>query len=114
MTDLKLLIHVPDSKRFEPALKVAKNFVMAVKDKKSFSARILVNFEGITVLNNFRIFENLFREVLDLGVEVYFCENALKGFNIPFDKVPEGGKTVPAGIVALVEWQNEGYKYVRA
>jgi intracellular sulfur oxidation DsrE/DsrF family protein len=112
--ELKLLMHVPDSKRFEPALKMAKNFVIAVKEKKSFSVRIVVNFEGITVLNDFKPFEDLFKEALNLGIEVYFCENALKGFNIPFEKVPEGGKTVPAGIVALVEWQNEGYRYVRA
>jgi len=114
MADLKLLIHVPDSKRFEPALKVVKNFVMAVKEKKTFSVRILINFEGITVLNDFKPFERLFKEISNLGINVYFCENALKGFNISLEKLPEGGKTVPAGIVALVEWQNERYRYVRA
>ena len=105
MADLKLLIYVPDSKRFEPALKVAKNFVLAMEEEKSFQVRILVNFEGITVLNDFTRFEALFREVLEKGVEVYFCENALKGFNIFFKKFPKGEKIVSGGIVALVEWQ---------
>jgi len=91
---------------------MSKNFVTALKDK--YSVRIVVNFEGITVLNDFKPYENIFKEVLSLGIEVYFCENALKGFNIPFEKIPEEGKTIPAGIVALVEWQNEGYRYVRA
>ncbi len=112
--ELKLLMHIPDSKRFEAGLKMAKNFVTSVKNINSFSVKILVNFEGITILNNFKPFESLFKEILALDIEVYFCENALKVFNIPFEKVPKGGKTVPAGIVALVEWQNEGYQYVRA
>ncbi len=113
MKELKLLLHVPDSSRFEAALKVARNFAIAMGDKP-YKIRILINFEGITVLNNFSPYEALFKEILSYGVEVYFCENAMKGFDIPKEKVPEGGKTVPAGIVALVEWQDEGFRYVRA
>lgn len=113
MKELKLLVHVPDSSRFEAALKVSRNFALAMQELP-FKARILVNFEGITVLNNFSPYEELFKEVLSYGVEVYFCENALKGFNISAEKVPQGGKTIPAGIVALVEWQDEGFRYVRA
>ncbi|BAU23736.1 hypothetical protein THC_1370 [Caldimicrobium thiodismutans] len=113
MKELKLLMHVPDSSRFEPALKVSRNFALAMGERP-YKVKILVNFEGITVLNDFTPFVELFKEVLSYGVEVYFCENALKGFNIPREKVPEGGKTVPAGIVALVEWQDEGFRYVRA
>ncbi len=113
MKELKLLIHVPDSLRFEAALKVARNFALAMQELP-FKARILVNFEGITVLNNFSPYEELFKEDLSYGIEVYFCENALKGFNIPKEMVPQGGRTVPAGIVALVEWQDEGFRYVRA
>lgn len=113
MKELKLLLHVPDSLRFEAALKVAKNFAIAMGNKPH-KVRILINFEGITVLNNFSPYEELFKEVLSFGIEVYFCENALKGFNIPKEKVPQGGKTVPAGIVALVEWQDEGFRYVRS
>ncbi|PMP61955.1 MAG: hypothetical protein C0197_05215 [Caldimicrobium thiodismutans] len=113
MDKLKLLLHVPASNRFEAALKVSRNFALAMRERP-YKVRILVNFEGITVLNNFSPYEELFKEVLSYGIEVYFCENALKGFNIPKEKVPHGGKTVPAGIVALVEWQEENYKYVRA
>ncbi len=113
MEQLKLLVHVPDSKRFEAALKVSKNFVLAMEGKP-FKARILVNFEGVTVLENFELYQKLLEENLAKGIEIYFCENALRGFNVPKEKVPKGAKTIPAGIVALVEWQEEGFKYVRA
>ncbi len=113
MKEFKLVMHIPDSLRFEAGLKQSRNFALAMEDKP-YQIRILVNFEGITVLNNFTPYEELFKEVLNYKAEVYFCANALKGFNIPPEKVPPGGKIVSAGIVALVEWQEEGFKYVRA
>ncbi len=61
MADLKLLIHVPDSKRFEPVLKITKNSVLAMEEGKNFKIRIFANFEGITVLNDFTRFEALFQ-----------------------------------------------------
>jgi len=109
---LKLLLHVPDSSRFEAALKQARNFVLAMGDKP-YQVRILVNFEGITVLNDLSPYSALLQENFSFGTEVYFCENAMKAFNISMDKVPQQAKTVPAGIVALVTWQDEGFRYVR-
>jgi intracellular sulfur oxidation DsrE/DsrF family protein len=109
---LKLLLHVPDSSRFEAALKQARNFAVAMGDKP-YQVRILVNFEGITVLNDLSPYSVLLQENFSLGIEVYFCENAMKAFNVSMDKVPQQAKTVPAGIVALVTWQDEGFRYVR-
>jgi intracellular sulfur oxidation DsrE/DsrF family protein len=110
---LKLLLHVPDSSRFEAALKQARNFALAMGDKP-YHVRILVNFEGITGLNDLSPYSALLQENFSLGIEIYFCENAMKAFNINLDKVPQQAKTVPAGIVALVTWQDEGFRYVRS
>ena len=110
---LKLLLHVPDSSRFEAALKQARNFALAMGDKP-YQVRILVNFEGVTVLNDLSPYSALLQENFSFGTEVYFCENAMKVFNVSMDKVPQQAKTVPAGIVALVTWQDEGFRYVRA
>ncbi|MFN3504865.1 MAG: DsrE family protein [Caldimicrobium sp.] len=112
MKKLNLLLHVPESVRFEAALKQGRNFALAMADKP-YEIIILVNFEGVTVLEKFATFEELFKEVIAKGAKVYFCENALKAFNIAFEKVPKDAYTVPAGIVALVEWQEEGFRYVR-
>ncbi len=113
MGELKLVMHVPESQRFEVALKVARNFVKAAKGEPH-SVRILVNAEGITILKRFQEVEELFREALNEGVTVYFCENAMRLYEIDPSLLPPGGRTVPAGIKSLVEWQNEGYRYVRA
>ncbi|QJA05611.1 hypothetical protein FVE67_01830 [Thermosulfurimonas marina] len=111
--EYRLVLHVPESQRFEVALKVARNFVKAMAGEPH-TARILVNAEGITILKRFSEVEDLYREARKEGVEVYFCENAMRAFDIPRELLPEGARTVPAGIKALVEWQNQGMAYVRA
>ncbi|MFN3568000.1 MAG: DsrE family protein [Caldimicrobium sp.] len=113
MKKLKLLLHVPESERFEAALKQARNFALAMGDKP-YEIIILVNFEGVTVIEKFSTFTDLFKEVLNFGIKIFFCENALKAFNIPLEMVPKETHTVSAGILALVEWQEEGFRYVRA
>ncbi len=112
MPDWKLLLHSPESDRFELALKLARNFIKVLTEK-DFLVRILVNAERITILKHFNEVEDLYYEAIKEGVEVYFCENAMKAFDVTPELIPEKGKTVPAGIKALVEWQNEGYRYVR-
>lgn len=113
MKKWKLLVHVPDPQRFEAGLKMSRNFVVALQGK-TCEVRIIVNFEGVKVLKEFEKYENLFREVRSLGIEVFFCETALRTLEFPTSDLPEGARTVPSGIVALVEWQNDGFKYVRA
>ncbi len=112
MAGNKLLMHVPDSSRFEPALKQGRNFAVAMGNKP-YEVRILVNFEGITVLNDLTPYQELLKEAFNYKIKIYFCENAMKAFNVSPEKVPAGTNTIPAGIVALVEWQEEGFKYVR-
>ncbi|WP_297056929.1 DsrE family protein [Thermosulfurimonas sp.] len=111
--EYRLVMHVPESARFEVALKVARNFVKAMGGEPH-EVRILVNAEGITILKRFLEVEELYREARRDGVAVYFCENAMRAFGIDPTLLPEGALTVPAGIKALVEWQNQGFRYVRA
>jgi len=113
MNEFKVLIHIPETDRLESGFTQAKNFILGKKDGKKI-VRLLLNSDAVNILNNFSLIEEHFKEALKLGVEVYFCENALRFFKISFDKIPEGGKTVPAGIIAMVEWQNQGFVYIRA
>ncbi|RUM89377.1 MAG: hypothetical protein DSZ24_01360 [Thermodesulfatator sp.] len=111
--ELRLVLHVPESARFEVALKVACNFVKAVSGEPQ-GVRVLVNAEGVAILKRFSEVEDLYREALKQGVEVYFCENALRAQGLSPELLPPRARTVPAGIKALVEWQNQGFRYVRA
>lgn len=113
---LRVVLHVPDSTRYKVALNMGVNFLKTRQEGEELKAYILVNAQGITVLlEDFpsEIQEKM-EEFLGLGGEIYFCENAMRAFNVPREKVPAQTKTVPAGIRALVEWQEEGFAYVRA
>ncbi len=112
---LKLLIHVPDSTRAKIANKMALNFLKTRKEGEDLVVRLLFNAQGVTVLleNDQELLSGL-EELSREGGEIYFCENALRAFGIEKEKVPAFARTVPAGIRVLVEWQDEGFRYVRA
>ena len=113
--ELKLLIHVPDSLRAKVGAKMALNFLKTKVGEENLEVRLLFNAQGVTILSEGdEEVLNLLQQLVKEGGEVYFCQNALKAFSIPMEKVPSYAKMVPAGIRALVEWQNEGYRYVRA
>lgn len=112
---LRLLIHVPDSTRAKVGLKMAQNFLKTQKEGENLVTRVLFNAQGVTILlDGDEELQDLLQGLAQKGGEIYFCENALKAFNVSQDRVPPFAKTVPAGIRALVEWQEEGFRYVRA
>jgi len=41
------------------------------------------------------------------------CRNALNRFNIDPDNLIEGLEIIPAGVVALIELQQDGYAYIK-
>jgi uncharacterized protein len=41
------------------------------------------------------------------------CRNALNRFNVDPDNLIEGCEIVPAGVVALIELQRDGYAYIK-
>ncbi|NPA49923.1 MAG: hypothetical protein GXO20_08065 [Thermodesulfobacteria bacterium] len=112
---LKVVLHVPDSTRYKVALNMGVNFLKTRQEGEKLEARLLVNAQGITILlEDFPPeIQNKMEEFLKLGGEIYFCENAMRAFNVPRERVPNQTRTVPAGIRALVEWQAEGWAYVR-
>ncbi len=113
--ELKLLVHVPDSLRAKIGLTMAQNFLKTQKGEEKLEVRVLFNAQGVTILleGDPRL-NALMEDLVKQGGEVYFCENALRNFQIEKETLPPYSKTVPAGIRALVEWQEEGFRYVRA
>jgi hypothetical protein len=41
------------------------------------------------------------------------CRNALNRFNIAPENLIEGCEIVPAGVVSLIELQQDGYAYIK-
>ena len=47
------------------------------------------------------------------GVRFQACRNALNKFDVDPDKLVDECEIIPAGIVALIELQNDGYAYIK-
>ncbi len=109
---MKLLLHVPEASRLLVALKMGINYFKTASAGEKLEARILVNAQGVEALKEGP--PETLSEFLDRGGELYFCANALQAFGISQEGLWPGSRTVPAGIRALVEWQGQGFCYVRA
>lgn len=112
MESLKVLFHVPDSSRFTACLRQANNLLATIKDEP-YEIRVLVNFEGIKVVENFQPYEEMFKALTEKGVKFYFCQNPFKTFGLSTELVPPPAEVISSGIRALVDWQKEGFIYIR-
>ncbi|MGB9760955.1 MAG: DsrE family protein [Caldimicrobium sp.] len=109
---LKVLFHVPDSSRFQACLRQVNNLLATISDEP-YEIRVLVNFEGIKVVENFAPYEEMFKMLTEKGVKFFFCQNPFKTFGISTELVPPPAEIISSGIRALVDWQKEGFVYIR-
>jgi intracellular sulfur oxidation DsrE/DsrF family protein len=58
-------------------------------------------------------FLNRVQGLLAKGVMVFVCQNALKAFGIPEEDLCPGCAPVPAGVVALIQLQQQGCAYIK-
>ncbi len=110
----KLLIHVAQKERWEVAAVNAINFLKAGQEGDTLRVRLVANADSVTRVCSCEpeLFEKLRQVVLD-GGEIYLCENAMAKFGVKKEGLADIFKTVPAGIMALVDMQAEGWIYVR-
>ncbi len=112
--DLRLLIHVASKDRWDVAVKNALNFLDTAGSDENLSVRIVANADSVTrcIKCDRPLFDRLKQLVLD-GGHIYLCENSLSDFEIPVSRLPDFFETVPAAIRALVDFQRDGWIYVR-
>jgi intracellular sulfur oxidation DsrE/DsrF family protein len=53
------------------------------------------------------------RELMDMGLDIRVCANALKVFDVEADRLWAGCRIVPAGVVEIVRLQREGFAYIK-
>ncbi|MGB9713224.1 MAG: DsrE family protein [Dissulfurimicrobium sp.] len=111
---LKLLIHVAQADKWDTAAGNAINFLKTKQTGEELRVRMIANADAVTRCTQCdRPLFDVLKQIVLEGGEIYLCENALRNFGIHVSRLPEIFKTVPAGIRALVELQNDGWRYVR-
>lgn len=110
---MKTVIHVDEAEKWTMALGNAKNLTAYCREAGiDWAVEIVVNGGAVSVLTGSHGSREL-EGLLDQGVTVAACHNALRGNGIdPADLFP-GICVVPAGVVELVRRQNEGYAYLK-
>lgn len=86
---------------------------MSYFTKNKPSVALVVNGPGVKLLLKSDKYAEQFRELSRLGAAIWVCNNALHHFEIDPDQLCPECVVVPAGVVKIVELQNEGFSYVK-
>jgi len=117
MKKLKVLMHTNEHDRWKIALGNAENLLKAVSDG-SVDIVMLGNGESVIAFEKVPHLDSM-KALADKGVTFLACRNSMKKMkdegkiSITEQELPDFVTVVPAGIVALIEKQNEGYAYVK-
>lgn len=110
-----LLVHVDldNSRVLGIALNNITNYMNALPDEK-YDVVLLANGPAVTLLRQETCphLDNMVA-LISRGVRFEVCANALKKFEVTLECLVEGCTVVPAGVVALVDLQRQGFAYIK-
>ncbi|MFI3271968.1 MAG: DsrE family protein [Pseudomonadota bacterium] len=110
-----LLIHIdsPEPKVLHLALNNISNFIVGCGDE-AWNVVVIANGPAIKQFTKANLEEGVKVTALSKqGVKFHLCNNAKMAFSIDEADMLEGCEIIPAGMNALVAWQNQGYAYVK-
>lgn len=114
--EYKVIFHVDELNKWNLVLKNVTNLLDAI-DNNNFNIEVLANSEAVKAYvsnNNTEInIRNIMRTLSDRGIRFVACNNALKAFEINKEDLIPFVKTVPVGVLELVNKQMEGYSYIK-
>ena len=114
---MKICFHVDQNERWATCLGNIKNTLAYFEEARiEGSIVVIANSEAVQQLVAEQVDEaslHAIQAFIDRKVVVAACRNALAGNDISEDALIPGVRTVPAGIIALAEKQEEGYAYIR-
>lgn len=112
----KAVFHVDqkDGQVFNLALNNVINLLKAIPGQEH-ELIVLLNGPavGLMAREEAASFLERIQGLLTQGVRFQVCENALKNFEISHDSLVAGCRLIPAGIVGLIELQNQGFAYIK-
>lgn len=110
----KVIFQVSDAdpKKWNLALNNAKN-VQTDLGKENVEIEIVAYGPGIGMLKLESEVGNRITEAAGAGVKIVACENTMKGQKLTKDDMLANISYVKAGVVELMQKQQEGYAYIR-
>ncbi len=112
----KAVFHVDqnDEQVFNLALNNVINLLNAIPGQEH-ELIVLLNGPAVSLVTREAAVSFLERiqELSAQGVRFQVCENALKRFEVSRDSLIAEPQVVPAGIVVLIDLQNQGFAYIK-
>ena len=115
---MKVLYHIDTNAKWKMVLENVKNMIKTGKELgETFTIEVLANGGAVITLSemvavNSKMYLQL-DELSQEGVEFAACNNALKKFDIPEEKLISFVKIVPAGVIEIAKKHEEGYCYIK-
>jgi hypothetical protein len=112
----KAVFHVDqkDGQVFSLALNNVINLLSAIPGQEH-NLIVLLNGPavGLMVKDEATPFVERIKELAAQGVRFQVCDNALKRFEVSRDSLIVQSQVIPAGIVGLIDLQNQGFAYIK-
>lgn len=107
-------IDLEDDQLFKLGLNNITNTLVALEETES-DFILLANGPGVAMLGGEKVAPYLdhIKELVNAGVRFQVCNNALKKFQVDPNALARGVEVVPAGIIAIMDFQNNGYAYIK-
>lgn len=115
MEKYKVIFHIDEISKWKLLLANVRNLLIAM-DSEDFHVEVLANSEAVKYYDttlNLDMDINIIEKLYTKGVEFVACNNALRTYNIEKINIINFVRIVPAGVLELVERQNEGYAYIK-
>ncbi|EMZ8854728.1 DsrE family protein [Salmonella enterica] len=112
---MNIVFHVPELSRSIPCLNNVKNYLKLSLQPEDEAIRIVFNAEAVKSLI---LGEESALRWLSLCEEypctkLLVCRNSLQGYSLSPDMLINKVEVIPAAVVALVEFQKNGWIYLR-
>lgn len=108
---LMVVFHVDEMGKWGLALTNIANLLEAVGQQKAL-VELVANAEAVKGFLDPALVSKM-ATLNDQGVRFVACRNALRGYQVEEAHLPPFVDIVPAGVVELIQKQNEGYAYLR-
>ena len=115
MLEYKVIFHIDELNKWKLLLANANNLLNAI-DNKKYHVVVLANAEAVKYYDpaqNLDTDINTLKLLNNKGIEFVACNNALMANHMEKTNIIPFVNIVPAGVVELVDKQNEGYAYIK-
>lgn len=106
----KVVFHISDVEKWPALLNNVRNFLQGAPAERTLI--VIANGPGIQGYLQSEIVEQIWT-LHNEGAHFDVCKNSLIGQDVAKEHLPECVEIVPAAVIALVEYQQKGYAYIK-